>query len=339
MLAWQAIAAGTTAKTASDREKYWTHWCAYASILQVDPFLRSTTPLQRDIALTAFAARVRTGSYGRGAKIKVSGVQDALVAISKTIELAGERSPLYRDEGKYNLPIERLVEGFRRNDPPAVPQLAIPISVPNHCYKATLTTADEHFKAAGQLSLIAFYYLLRVGEYTKPRFVHRNGKKVKASKTVQFSAGNVGFFKDGKLLPRTSSLEVLLTADAATLKITNQKNGRMGQTIHQEATGLLECPIKALTYRVHHIYSNGGDNDTFLCDVFDSNSQTWSSITSQDMIKMLRSAANDLNLGDQAIDPDLIGAHSHGRCFFFQRLNGEVAQRYIALRRFDLHAQ
>ena len=127
-------------------------------------------------------------------------------------------------------------------------------------------------------------------------------------RTKQFSVGNVGFFKDGKVLSRTSPLSVLLTADAATLKISNQKNGRMGQTIHQRAIDTDVCPIKALAHRVHHILSNGGTTDSLICAVHMNNKIKH--VTSKHIIEMLRLAAKSLELDKQAIDPDLIGAHS-----------------------------
>jgi hypothetical protein len=201
-----------------------------------------------------------------------------------------------------------MVEGFRRQDPPSVPQLAVPIVVATTSFEAGIASEDPKLNACGCLVLIAFYYLLRVGEYTKPRMVTRNGKKVRATRTKQFSVGNVGFFKNNKIIPRTSSLETLLSCDAATLKITNQKNGRMGDTVHQKATGQQNCPVKALAYRVHHILSNGGLQDRLLCDVYVN--EEWCSITSSDIITCVRSAAKLLKLDRQGIDPDLIGAHS-----------------------------
>jgi SLT domain-containing protein len=55
-------------------------------------------------------------------------------------------------------------------------------------------------QAAGQLAIIAFYYLLRVGEYTKPHMVIHNGKAMRATRTKQFSYNNVGFYKNGKIV-------------------------------------------------------------------------------------------------------------------------------------------
>jgi hypothetical protein len=202
-----------------------------------------------------------------------------------------------------------MIEGFRRDDPPAIPQLAVPVTVPNLCFEAGLRKGGPKAEAIGSLTLIAFYYLLRVGEYTQPQFMYKKGKKIRATRTKQFTVGNVGFFKNGKIVPRTSSLETLLTCDSATLKITNQKNGRMGETIHQEAVkNSKNNPVAALAYRVHHILSNGGTPDTLLCTYFtDSNAET---IKASDIVAAVRKATAILQLHKHAIDPDLVGAHS-----------------------------
>ena len=157
--AWAGASNGVTAKTASDRQKYWQHWATYATWCGVDPYLEHTPPLERDEVVKGFAARVRRGTYGRGAQIKVSGVTDALAAISKTIELAGKRSPLYRKEQAYQLSIERTIEGFRRCDAPSVPQLAVPVVVPRTCFLTGQKSTDQQVKTTGQLVIIAFYFL------------------------------------------------------------------------------------------------------------------------------------------------------------------------------------
>ena len=141
----------------------------------------------------------------------------------------------------------------------------------------------------------------------KPRFVIRNGKRVPATRTKQFVVGNIGLFKAGVVIPRTSPLEVLITADLAVMKISNQKNGRMGQTITQHATGTTECPVTALAHIFHEILYNGGNDDTLLCSVW--NVTEWANVEAHNVIKMVRYTAKDLKLHLQAIDQDLVGAH------------------------------
>ena len=152
--------------------------------------------------------------------------------------------------------------------------------------------------------MAAFYYLLRVGEYTRPRTTSSNSKR-----TINFRVNDVGFFKEGKILPRTSSLKTLLTADACTLKIENQKNGRMGETIHHEKTGTKQCPVIALAHRVHHILNNGGKGTNCICDYRDEKKK-WKHVDSKYLLLKIRQTVKDLDLAVSGIDPDLVGVHS-----------------------------
>jgi hypothetical protein len=262
------------------------------------------------MVLTAFAARVRQGYYGNGNTIKVQSVTDAMAAISKTIELAGYRSPVYRADNKYNLSIERAVEGWRRDDPLAIPQLAVPVTVPLQMAEEAYLTGTALHQTIADLALLGFFYLLRVGEYTRPRVVTRNGKTVSATRTKQFRVKDVGFFKNGVILPRRSRLDILITADQGTLKITNQKNGRMGETItHETVKDAVHGPVTALARRVHHILSNGGTEDSLLSDYINE-AGVWNTVTSTHMRHGVRTSVQTLTLDKNGIDPDLVGVHS-----------------------------
>ena len=306
-----AAATGVTPKTTTERQKYWTHWCDLAASTKIDPFLPQggIDPIERDIIASAFIARVRRGCFGRRRQVMVGTVSDALAAVSKTIQLAGQPSQLYRGENRYQLYIERIVEGYRRADPPSIPQLAVPVTVPVHAYTHSLKEeATPLKKDVDYLMVMAFYFLLRVGEYTQPKTAVINGQRVPATRTKQFSVDNVGFFKDGKLVPRTSPLQTLLECDLCTLKISNQKNGRMGETITQHSSGTDVCPVQAVARIVNHILANGGTGDTLLCHYYDDDE--WKSVTSPIMVQAVREAAKQLELSKQGIDLDLIGAHS-----------------------------
>ena len=144
-------------QTTRTRERYWKDWTTYSSQCSTDPYLSNLSKCEKAIILTAFAARVRTGAFGRGNQVKVSTVTDALAAISKTCQLVGQQSPVYETEGEYILPIQRLVEGFKRSDPPAIPQMAVPVSVPEMAARLGYITNNPRAQAAGDLTLIAFY--------------------------------------------------------------------------------------------------------------------------------------------------------------------------------------
>ena len=84
--------------------------------------------------------------------------------------------------------------------------------------------ATEMVKAVGDYAVISFYYLLRVGEYTVLK--QRN----KTKQMVQFKLEDTMFFcQDTKghlrQLPINALEEDIFSADEATLKLDNQKNG------------------------------------------------------------------------------------------------------------------
>ena len=112
-------------------------------------------------------------------------------------------------------------------------------------------------KCAATLVCIAFYFLLRVGEYTKPR--HK-------TKTVQFRLRDVAFWKKGKRVDLfTAEPSALIACDGATLRIENQKNGRKNQTIYHEANGFKTCPVTQLALLALELRKISIDTNTLLC--------------------------------------------------------------------------
>jgi hypothetical protein len=177
---WRALENGTTPSTEKGRQKYWKHWTQYVQHWNRSPFLDNATQLESNIIIQAYAARVRTGFYGEGHTVKVQTVSKALAAISKTLELAGQPSPVYREDQKYQVSIEKMIEGMRRADPLPRPQLAVPVKLVREASLLALKSGDPKHQAITDLMVIAFYYLLRSGEYTKPKYVTINGKRRKA---------------------------------------------------------------------------------------------------------------------------------------------------------------
>ena len=113
MSAWQAIENGVVTKATKDCQKYWYYWCDYANICTIYPFLSNIScPIKHSVIVTTFAARFKSGVYGKNSTIKVHRVTDAPTSISKTIQMAGKPSSLHREEGKYQLIIQRMVEGY-----------------------------------------------------------------------------------------------------------------------------------------------------------------------------------------------------------------------------------
>ena len=114
------------------------------------------------------------------------------------------------------------------------------------------------------MSSIAFYYLLRVGEYTGHRKKDRR-------RTKQFRACDVTFYDAHyTIIPNTASLDTLYTANKAVLRITNQKNGTRGRRISHDTSGTPACPVRALARRVHYIMHHPQCTETDIISTYSS---------------------------------------------------------------------
>ena len=130
-----AITNGVVAATDADRKKYWRHWRQLLGEFEFnDPHLLHTSIPVRIALLAAFCERVRRGEYGKGRQVRVGTVQLALRAVGKTCEMEGLPNPTYREPNRYLLPLSRQLEAYRRHDPVSQPQLAVPVSVPQHMF-------------------------------------------------------------------------------------------------------------------------------------------------------------------------------------------------------------
>ena len=287
------------------RRRYWTHWGPFLRELgHRDRYLAGTSISTRIALLTAFAERVRRGDYGRGRRVKADSVRLAIRAIGKTCELVGLPNPTYREPNRYLLPLARQLEAFQRDDPVSQPQLAVPVTVPHHIYDVYSTSKSAKLRAIGDLALIAFFFLLRVGEYT---FRHAKLR----TRTQQFRVGDARFYSDGKIIPNRSPLPALLAADRARLKIDNQKNGARGQVVAHEAIPAdPRCCVKALARRVHGIFQAGGTDDTILAAYPGDRPDELGFVTSPDMLRAVRWSVKDLDLAQQGIYPAMVGSHS-----------------------------
>ena len=89
------------------------------------------------------------------------------------------------------------------------------------------------------------------------------------------------------LLPRDASDALIMTADGATLKLDNQKNGWKGVCVYHETNGdRMHCPVRALARRYIHLRARGADSKTFLSVYYD-NAGKRADITNEDVSRAL----------------------------------------------------
>ena len=66
-----------------------------------------------------------------------------------------------------------------------MPQIAVPVAVPEADLNIPSLTADKKIHVVGGLITISFSYLFRNGEYTKPRKIKRNGRLFHSTRIYQ----------------------------------------------------------------------------------------------------------------------------------------------------------
>ena len=119
------------------------------------------------------------------------------------------------------LPFTHLLKSFRVRDPAPKPHVALPVHAIDQAAAAcTDPNASPRETATAHLIVMAFYSLLRLGEYTLPP-EHRT------TCTVQFRICDIRFWQGQTLLPPTSNAAILATASSVTLIMDNQKKGKV----------------------------------------------------------------------------------------------------------------
>ena len=211
---------------------------------------------------------------------------------------------------KFFLCLQEMFDGWAKEDPPKMKKLSVEVDVPELLAKLALVIgATELTKAIGDNCMIAFYYLLRIGGYTVK--VTRNNSK----HTVRFKLEDVTFFINnalGKLrqLPWSASNDEIMTAEGATLKLDNQKNGWKGLCVHQEHNGDIHyCAIRALRHRYFHIRWPTSSQKILLLAYYVDGIRY--DVTDQDIRDSIKWAAKELNYpATKGIPIDIIDTHS-----------------------------
>jgi hypothetical protein len=90
------------------------------------------------------------------------------MAIGQTISLACNNNPTkIAGSDKFIPAIQVMIDGYTKADPPTKKMLPVEANVPKLLVKMGYDKSGlVHSQAVGDLSLIAFYYLLHIGEYT-----------------------------------------------------------------------------------------------------------------------------------------------------------------------------
>lgn len=266
----ETVLKGVSPGRATSTNTGWRKWVEYTTSLGLDPYLEAfedKIPL-----LQIFARRVRSGKLAaKQDPVRARTAEDYVRFVAQTYQSVGAKDPRLTDSGTHDFRLKRTWACWKKEDPAPDRVKPIPIQVLRYIASlAILSSATAAFKATADMIILAFFFLLRPGEYTDT-----------SSDSTPFRFMDVQLFIGNSRLDIFHAPEEQLNlATFVSLTFTDQKNGVRGEVI---GLGRSEdpflCPVKAAIRRLLYLRDNNATAQTPLAHVFDGPSVTPSRIT------------------------------------------------------------
>jgi hypothetical protein len=306
--ALQIAGTANVRKTDNSRASIFGHWETFCKSLNIPSCLHSIRDAETKVTyLLVFGLRYSQEGK-KNQSVTANTVEDALLAVGTGIANLGRPDPRKEVPGSTrNHPLlASFLKALRNKDDPA--KRSYPANVP--IIRNMYNILDFDHEVDGQanrhvldLTITAFYWLLRPAEYTKSTSAGRS--QAFEFKDVAFYIGDTVYNATDKSLNDVN----ITSVHAAALTFTDQKNSVRGEQVAQRATSdPLLCPAKALFRLTQHLRDHDAPPDTALCEYYDS-SNTLSSIKSAYITNGLRYSAADMQ-ATSGIDPKLLSARS-----------------------------
>jgi hypothetical protein len=169
-------------------------------------------------------------------------------------------------QGTIDFRLQRQLRAYAKLDAPPHRVKPIPVQVVRHALACAYSAGGtEATKAISDMIAIAFFFLLRPGEYTGDR---KDSDPFRLE-DIQVFVGRTRY-SGAHLL--TLSPTVLGAATGISLTFTTQKNSVQGEVIHHGCSGSLTlCPVKAVLRRILHLREHTHDLKTPLASYFQAN--------------------------------------------------------------------
>jgi hypothetical protein len=297
-LVHEAVRSGVTVQRASAHVHHWERWVSYCSPLGLDPYLSDyTDPVP---ILQVFAQRYRDGRLAPSNRtVKSRTVEDVLRAVAQKYTSMGAPDPRLNAFGKVDFRLTRQLRAYKLGDDPPARVKPVPITLILHILRAahTLTPSDSARAIADSIT-IAFYFLLRPGEYTGTT----HSDQPFLLRDVHLSLGS------RKLDTFLSPLAELTAATAASYTFTRQKNGIGNETLSHGRSGHpLGCPVLATLRLLLYHRSRHSPPHTPLASYYQADRLV--RVTPRDVTTHLKAAATAL-LPITGIPPAELSARS-----------------------------
>ena len=242
-LAVQAdIVNGVTPKTAKSKDTHWAIWNSFCSDTGIDPFLREyDDPVP---FLTLFGHEYHEGILSAsGNPVTANTVSNVLCSIGQVLLRMGAKDPrISHFNGKIDYRIAQQLRCWTKAEAPPSRVRPVPITLVtfllNLAYAPSPDLRSPAECAFADMVCIAFFFLLRPGEYTGT-----------TNDDAAFRLDDVSLFLGSRKLDLVTSPDRELEAATSTsLYFTTQKNQRKGDSIaHGKSLHPLCCPVRSIT--------------------------------------------------------------------------------------------
>ena len=248
----------------------------------------------------------RTGQKGKS--VRAGSVTDALLAVGAGITDLGQPDPRKEVQGSNRLHplLSSFLKGLRDHEDPSKRSYPVNITILRHMWTVLWTnhpTAGAANRHVCNLSIVAFYWLLRPAEYT-PSTGQGRSQAFRFCDVV-FTVGDVVRLATHPSLNDVHESSVT----SAALTFTDQKNGVRGEQVAQRANSdKLMCPVKALFRLTQHLRDHNAPATTPLYTYYDNANQA-RNVTARFVTNGLRHSAQSLQRST-GIDWELLSARS-----------------------------
>ena len=248
----------------------------------MDPFLEAVT--DKVPVLQVFSRRIRTGKLSASQRpVKSRQVEEYLRSIGQTFLTMGKSDPRLGLSMKIDHRIQRMLRTYSKQDPPPNRVKPVPVQVLRHITAIARASNLPFNLAVADMITLAFFFLLRPGEYT----VSRSDSSPFLFEDVQL------FIGDHRLDTTHAPIATLRTATFATLTFTTQKNGVRGEVIGLGRSGCQTlCPVSSLIRRIVHLRLHNAPPTSPIARVY---TDKWENVTPSNITLTLRQAVTFLS--------------------------------------------
>ena len=152
-----------------------------------------------------------------------------------------------------------MLKAYSNQDPPPNRVKPVPIPVVRRIMAIANASNDPFNLAIADMICIAFFFLLRPGEYT-----------ISTAESTPFEFKDVQLFHGHTRLQLTTASQAqIMSSTFASLTFDKQKNAVRGEVVGHAPSGALDlCPVRAISRRIIHLQSHNAPANTPLAHVF-----------------------------------------------------------------------